>query len=109
LGRSLGPDWHTADLRRRAAVPPDRPVRIRAMRTALIILGLLFALAPFVVPSQFVVNVAVLTAMSAFLGQAWNIAGGFGGLFSFGHAAFFGIGAYAGAVVQMRLGLNPWL
>ena len=51
----------------------------------------------------------MLTAVSALLGQGWNIAGGFGGLTSFGHAMFFGVGAYAAAILQTRYGLNPWL
>ena len=51
----------------------------------------------------------MLTAISAALGQAWNIAGGFGGLTSFGHVAFFGLGAYVDAILQARYGLNPWL
>lgn len=67
------------------------------------------AIAPFFVSSQFLVNVAMLTAISAGLGQAWNIAGGFGGLTSFGHVAFFGIGAYAAGILQTRYGLDPWL
>lgn len=67
------------------------------------------ALVPFVLPSQSMVNVAMLAAFSAFLGQCWNIAGGFGGLTSFGHAVFFGVGAYTGAILQTRYGVNPWL
>lgn len=66
------------------------------------------ALLPFVIRSQFLVNLAMLTAVSAALGQAWNIAGGYGGLTSFGHAAFFGVGAYAAAILQTRYGVNPW-
>lgn len=42
------------------------------------------------------------------LASAWNILGGFGGQFSFGHAAFFGIGAYGVALPQVRLGWAPW-
>jgi branched-chain amino acid transport system permease protein len=42
------------------------------------------------------------------LAQAWNLAGGFGGQFSFGHALFFGVGAYAQAIAQLNLGLNAW-
>ena len=64
---------------------------------------------PFVLPSQSMVNIAMLAAFSAFLGQCWNIAGGFGGLTSFGHAVFFGCGAYTGAILQTRYGVNPWL
>ena len=67
------------------------------------------ALLPFASHSQFLANLAMLTAMSAALGQAWNIAGGFGGLTSFGHVAFFGLGAYVDAILQTRYGLNPWL
>jgi branched-chain amino acid transport system permease protein len=80
-------------------------MRTRALALALAVLALL----PFASHSQFFVNLAMLTAISAALGQAWNIAGGFGGLTSFGHAAFFGLGAYADAILQTRYGLNPWL
>jgi branched-chain amino acid transport system permease protein len=69
----------------------------------------LLALAPFALRSQALVNLALLTAISASLGQAWNLAGGFGGLTSFGHAVFFGVGAYAAAILQTRFGLSPWL
>jgi branched-chain amino acid transport system permease protein len=74
-----------------------------------LLLAGLVAIVPFFLPSQSAVNIAMLTAMSAFLGQCWNIAGGFGGLTSFGHAVFFGIGAYTGAILQTRWGVNPWL
>jgi len=66
------------------------------------------ALAPFALSSQFLVNLAMLTAFSALLGQGWNLSGGFGGLTSFGHAVFFGLGAYAVAIIQTRWGINPW-
>ena len=70
--------------------------------------GAVLALLPFALPSQFLVNLAMLTAFSALLGQGWNIAGGFGGLTSFGHAAFFGVGAYTAALISTRTGLSPW-
>lgn len=79
------------------------------MRFALPGLLVAAALLPFGLKSQYLINVAMLTAISAALGQAWNIAGGFGGLTSFGHAAFFGVGAYVAAILQTRYGLNPWL
>jgi branched-chain amino acid transport system permease protein len=67
------------------------------------------ALVPFAIPSQFLVNLVMLTAFAALLGQSWNIAGGFGGMTSFGHATFFGLGAYAAAILQTRFACNPWL
>ncbi len=53
-------------------------------------------------------NAITMTLYAALLAQAWNILGGFGGQFSFGHALFFGVGAYASAVAQVAHGLNPW-
>lgn len=64
---------------------------------------------PWVFPSSFMVNFGVMALFYAFIGQSWNIAGGFAGQLSFGHVAFFGVGAYASTVVQMRLGWSPWL
>lgn len=81
------------------------------MRT-LVILAIVFALigtAPFLIVSESWLNLVIMTLYAALLGQAWNILGGYGGQFSFGHAAFFGTGAYTIAVLQVQFGINPWL
>ena len=44
-----------------------------------------------------------------YLGSAWNILGGYAGQFSFGHAAFFGIGAFTSTILQIHFGVNPWI
>jgi branched-chain amino acid transport system permease protein len=44
-----------------------------------------------------------------YLGTAWNILGGYAGQFSFGHAAFFGMGAFTSTLLQIHLGVNPWI
>lgn len=64
---------------------------------------------PFVFPSPFMVNFGVLALFFAYIGQSWNIAGGFAGLLSFGHVVFFGAGAYASTILQLRYGFSPWL
>jgi len=51
----------------------------------------------------------VLTFLYAGLALAWNIAGGYAGLISFGHAAFFGIGAYTSTILFVHGGVTPWL
>ena len=43
------------------------------------------------------------------LALAWNIAGGYAGLISFGHAAFFGIGAYTSTILFAHDGVTPWI
>jgi branched-chain amino acid transport system permease protein len=64
---------------------------------------------PLVFRSNFAINLGVLVLFLAMLGQSWNIAGGFAGQLSFGHAVFFGVGAYASSILQLKLGANPWL
>jgi branched-chain amino acid transport system permease protein len=83
-----------------------------SLRQAWLLHGGLLAVAvifPFVFHSSFAVNFGVMALFYAFIGQSWNISGGFAGQLSFGHVAFFGVGAYAAAIVQMRWGLSPWL
>jgi branched-chain amino acid transport system permease protein len=67
----------------------------------------LLALVP-AVASAAVLNFLVFVLVIALAAQGWNILGGFGGQFSFGHAAFFGTGAYATAILQARYGVNAW-
>ena len=50
-----------------------------------------------------------LVLVWATFGLSWNILSGYTGLVSFGHAAFFGIGAYTTALGQMHFDLSPWL
>jgi len=64
---------------------------------------------PLLVHSDFWLHFAIMTLYFGVLGQAWNLLGGYGGQRSFGHAAFFGTGAYATAVLQLDLGVNPWI
>jgi len=51
----------------------------------------------------------MMALYASLLAQSWNMLGGYGGQFSFGHALFFGTGAYVQAIVQLTLGWNAWL
>jgi branched-chain amino acid transport system permease protein len=79
----------------------------RAYAPALALL-LLAALIPAFVSANTVLNFIVFTLIIALAAQGWNLLGGFGGQFSFGHAAFFGTGAYVTAILQARYGVNAW-
>ena len=63
---------------------------------------------PWLVPN-YLVTVGMLMFFSAFIGQSWNISGGFAGQTSFGHAVFFGVGAYTSTILQVSHGWNPWI
>src|SRR5215207_7788292 len=54
-------------------------------------------------------DVMIQAFLWAGLALAWNIAGGYAGLISFGHAAFFGIGAYTSTILSVHHGVTPWI
>ena len=68
----------------------------------------LLAAVPLFVQSNVVLNFLVVTLMIALAGQGWNILGGYGGQYSYGHAIFFGTGAYVTAILQVKYGVNAW-
>ena len=70
-------------------------------------LAALAALPPLI--GSYAVTLFTLIFFYAYLGQAWNILGGYAGQLSAGHAAFVGIGAYVTAVLSLRVGLTPWI
>ena len=80
---------------------------MRAFLSIAAVLGVL-AVVPLVVHSNVTLNFLVVALMIALAGQGWNILGGYGGQYSFGHAAFFGTGAYVTAILQVRYGINAW-
>jgi branched-chain amino acid transport system permease protein len=72
------------------------------------VLAVLLAPLPFVLPgAQEAVVVRVL--IFALLSIGWNIMSGFGGMFSFGHAAYFGLGAYTTAWLLVERDVSPWI
>ena len=67
------------------------------------------ATVPLLTVSTVVLNFLVVALLITLVGQGWNVLAGYGGQYSFGHAAFFGTGAYVTAIVQMRYGVNAWI
>jgi branched-chain amino acid transport system permease protein len=68
----------------------------------------LLAVIPALTASNSVLNFLIGTLIIALAAQGWNILAGLGGQLSFGHAAFYGTGAYVSAVLQLRYGVNAW-
>ena len=74
--------------------------------TAWLRLGILaaFALVPLVAPSFKVTDLALKIALFATLAASYDVVIGYTGIVSFGHAMYFGIGAYAVALALGKLG-----
>jgi branched-chain amino acid transport system permease protein len=70
---------------------------------------LVAVLLPVFVTDPSRLNLLVLVLMAAQLGVAWNLLGGYAGQVSLGHAAFYGIGAYASTLLLLKFGVNPWV
>jgi len=83
------------------------------MKKSLLAIGLVaifcLGLNAYLNPAGYPVRILCLVLMAASLGQCWNIVGGLANQISLGHAAFFGIGAYASTIAQIRFGISPWI
>jgi branched-chain amino acid transport system permease protein len=79
------------------------------MRGTLVLAMTALAVIPLLTSSNVVLNFLVSALLIGLVGQGWNVLGGYGGQYSFGHAAFFGTGAYVSAILQMRYGVNAWI
>lgn len=79
------------------------------MTRLLLGLGLAAAIVYPLMAPNYMTNVVMLMFFTAFIGQSWNISGGFAGQTSFGHAVFFGVGAYTSTILHVSHGWNPWI
>ncbi len=66
------------------------------------------AVVPLVASSNTLLNFGVTVLIVALAAQGWNVIGGLAGQLSFGHAAFYGVGAYTAALLQLRFGWNAY-
>ncbi|MGH7003837.1 MAG: branched-chain amino acid ABC transporter permease, partial [Alphaproteobacteria bacterium] len=83
-------------------------MKTHARVQALIAIGML-ALLPWLTGNAFLQHMMVLWAIYALLALSLNIVIGYLGELSFGHAAFFGIGAYTSALLAMQWDVPVWL
>lgn len=91
--------------------PPTAKKRSLSMHRSLLILAaitVLTAFAPVVLPESRQ-TIAVRVLIFAIMAIGWNLMSGYGGMFSFGHAAFFGIGAYTDVYLLEHFGWSPWI
>jgi branched-chain amino acid transport system permease protein len=75
---------------------------------AILVVVAVLAAVPLVIQSNVTLNFLIVALLIAIAGQGWNVLGGYGGQYSFGHAAFFGTGAYTTAILQVQYGINAW-
>jgi len=69
---------------------------------------ILVAALPLLSPGDYLMHIIILVLMWSVIGMAWNLLGGYCGQVSFGHAAFFGCGAYAAGILYHHTGVSAW-
>jgi branched-chain amino acid transport system permease protein len=73
-----------------------------------VLIVILLVVLPFVGLSSYLMHIFILVIMYSMIGMAWNLLGGYCGQVSFGHAAFFGVGAYTAGLLYSKLGVSGW-
>lgn len=81
----------------------------RTTRGLVLIGGMIFLMILPVLLNPYLLSIMILILFYGYLGQCWNILGGYAGQLSFGHAAFFGVGAYTSSLLFVHWGVTPWV
>ena len=90
-----------AELRNEIFVLPSR---------TLVLLWVVALLAlPLVYDDAYVLRILTMTCIFAMFAASWDMLAGYTGQVNFGHALFFGTGAYTSALLSQDLGVSPWL
>jgi branched-chain amino acid transport system permease protein len=84
--------------------------RIFTRQRVILLVGfLILAITPLFIKNDFYRDGFTLVFIWGAFAGAWNIIGGYAGMVSLGHNAFFGIGAYTSTLLLLHFGLTPWL
>lgn len=70
---------------------------------------MIFLLLPVLGAGPYLMHLMILSLIYGVLVCSWNLLFGLMGVFSFGHQAFFGTGAYITGLAAMKIGVPPWL
>ncbi len=78
-------------------------------RTLVLLVGIILLIFPVLSQEPFILRVLILAAIFAIFAASWDLLSGFTGQINFGHALFFGVAAYTAALLNLKLGLAPWV
>ena len=82
--------------------------RLSSSLAAIVVFTLIYAIGSAFVTNKYYQLMLTLVPIWAVMGLSWNILSGYAGLVSFGHAAFFGLGAYTVTLLLVHFDLTPW-
>ena len=97
----FGARWAWSELKNEVLVLPSR--------TLVLVWAVALLALPLVYPDPYVMRVLALTCLFAAFAASWDLLAGYAGQVNFGHALFFGAGAYTSAMLSQKLGWSPWI
>ena len=80
-----------------------------ATYVGIVLFGAAYALVVLFTKNSYYQLILTLVPVWAIMGLSWNILSGYSGLISFGHAAFFGLGAFTTALLLLYADISPWV
>jgi len=83
-------------------------VLVLPSRVAVIVFVLVLLLLPLVSSDPYLLRILVLTSIFAIFAASWDLLSGYTGQLNFGHALFFGVGAYGAAMLNLHAHIPPW-
>jgi len=86
----------------------SREILVLPGRTAVLLFYLALLALPAFVKDPYLLRILTLTSIFAILTASWDLLSGFTGQMNFGHALFFGVGAYTAALLNLHFSIPPW-
>jgi branched-chain amino acid transport system permease protein len=83
-------------------------VLVLPSRVVVFLFFLVLLLLPVVTQDPYLLRILILASIFAILAASWDLLSGFTGQLNFGHALFFGVGAYSSALLNLHVHIPPW-
>jgi branched-chain amino acid transport system permease protein len=77
-------------------------------RLLALVFFILLVLVPVVTSDSYILRTLIFANIFAIFAVSWDLLSGYTGQVNFGHALFFGVAAYTSALLNLKLGLQPW-
>jgi len=83
-------------------------VLVLPSRVIVVLFFLFVLLLPVFSRDPYLLRIFTLTCIFAIFASSWDLLSGFTGQMNFGHALFFGVGAYCAALINHHAHIPPW-
>jgi branched-chain amino acid transport system permease protein len=93
---------------RRAWAELRNEVLVLPSRTAVLVWAIALLILPYVYGDAYVLRILTMTCFFAIFAASWDLLAGYTGQVNFGHALYFGAGAYTSGLLSLKLGISPW-